>query len=633
MKYRADIDGLRSVAIIPVVLYHAGISMFSGGFVGVDVFFVISGYLITSIILNDIDKDKFTITNFYFRRVKRIFPALYLLFIFTTVFCWFFYIPEDFKAYGKSLLGSVFFISNIVFWREKGYFETASELKPLLHTWSLSVEEQFYIFYPIMLFLLAKYFKKKYIPVVLIIFIFSLSLSVWATPKMPSASFFLLPTRAWELMLGCLLALGFFPKTENLKALNLLSLMGLLMILFSIFLFNHKTPFPGYSALLPCVGTGLIIYSGSFSMSVSSRPLISKFLSWKPFVLIGLVSYSWYLWHWVLFAFRNYYDLVTIDLFVKSNWFLVPFSLLLAAVSYFIVEKPFRDIKWESRRQLFVFSLVLTLIFSLIGVSFSQEGYMGRFTNNQINKYAQITKDVKKRVDYFKQPRSVIIGDKEFAPSFVLMGDSQAWSISDGFNELAKQNNKAGVLFSLNSCSPLIGIKNISDKCNEFNVQTIEQLKSFESIETVFLAAFWTQRVVDNIDIFSGLDNLINELSSRGIKIILITDIYKANFNLPLHLARQEIVHDLFPSYSFLREVRPKTEVVKEKLSAVYKVFEGLKEKYPDIRMIHLSELLCTGAYCEIGDNDLFFADAHHFTPHGAKFVCEELRDEIIPFL
>jgi peptidoglycan/LPS O-acetylase OafA/YrhL len=275
MKYRADIDGLRAFAIIPVVLYHAGITMFSGGFVGVDVFFVISGYLITTIILNDIEKGKFSIASFYFRRIKRIFPALYFFFIVTSIACWFLYMPADLKAYGKSLFGSVFFISNIVFWRESGYFDTASELKPLLHTWSLSVEEQFYIFFPVLMIILAKYFRKKYVPAVLTIFILSFLISIYATPRMPSASFFLLPTRAWELMIGCLLALGVFPKTNNIRLLNLASFIGLFMLLLSIFVYEHGTPFPGYQALLPCVGTALIIYTGGFSNNLSEKPLIN----------------------------------------------------------------------------------------------------------------------------------------------------------------------------------------------------------------------------------------------------------------------------------------------------------------------------------------------------------------------
>lgn len=262
MQYRADIDGLRSIAIIPVVLYHAGVSLFRGGYVGVDVFFVISGYLITSILLEDIEKNRFSLELFYFRRAKRIFPALFFLLFISYFLCYYLFVPEDFKRFAKSFVATLLFSSNIIFWRESGYFDINSELKPLLHTWSLSVEEQFYIFFPLFLYFMTKKLRKKLNLTIIAIFAISLFISIWGVYNKPSATFYLLPTRAWELMLGAILAIGVLKPINTKFAREALSFFGFLLIVISIFFYDKNTLFPGYAALLPCLGTFLIIYTG-----------------------------------------------------------------------------------------------------------------------------------------------------------------------------------------------------------------------------------------------------------------------------------------------------------------------------------------------------------------------------------
>jgi peptidoglycan/LPS O-acetylase OafA/YrhL len=661
MKYRADIDGLRSIAIIPVVLYHAGISLFSGGFVGVDVFFVISGYLITSIILNDIEKDKFTITQFYFRRIKRIFPALYFFFAVTTAVCFLIYMPADFLAYGKSLVGSVFFVSNIVFWRESGYFDTASELKPLLHTWSLSVEEQFYIFYPVMLLLLAKYFRKRYTGAVLVVFLSSLFLSLWATPKMAAASFFLLPTRAWELMLGALVALGFFPKTENGRLLNLLSAAGIFMIILSIFVYSHETAFPGYAALLPCIGTALIIYSG---ISSNLRPLVNRFLSLKPFVVIGLVSYSWYLWHWVVFAFRNYYDAVTVDSFIKSNSFLIALSLAIAFLSYFIIEKPFREVKWEKRKAVFVYAVLIMAVFGALGsVIYRGKGMPQRFSESIASINAAVSDsipessfNIQKGIDYTDEKSFFILGDKNSQPSFVLWGDSHAWAVAPGLDSIAAKAGISGYLFANSSSIPalnLVNRKSAEDRI-EFLEKTLDIILSSENIKTVILSARWDAYInssllaqknengkitpIENSRRFESVRTALIEITEllqfEGKRVVFFSGVPHGRELIPVTVAKSEVVAQTFPGISKSDGISVELGYFLKSQEDVFRIFNELKTKFnPDF--VYLFNPLCDKEICRFAspDGTPFFFDDDHLSTFGAKYICRELENEIIPLI
>ena len=259
MKYRAEIDGLRALAVLPVILFHAGFEWFGGGFVGVDVFFVISGYLITTIILSEMAEDKFSIINFYERRARRILPALFFVMAACLPFAWMWLTPSLLKDFGQSLIAVSTFSSNILFWQESGYFDTAAELKPLLHTWSLAVEEQYYILFPIFLILTWRLGLKWILILLSIVFLVSLGVAQWGAYNKPFAAFFLLPTRGWELLIGVFA--GFYLKyNAHLKSHTvnqMLSLLGFGMIAYSIIAFDKTTPFPSLYALIPTIGTGL----------------------------------------------------------------------------------------------------------------------------------------------------------------------------------------------------------------------------------------------------------------------------------------------------------------------------------------------------------------------------------------
>ena len=264
LTYRPDIDGLRAIAVLPVVFFHAGIETFSGGYVGVDIFFVISGYLITSIILKEIAAGQFSIATFYRRRICRIFPALFFVLLVSIFFAGLFYTPQDFNKLGKSLYSVLLFFSNFHFLGTQGYFEREADLQLLLHTWSLSVEEQFYVVFPILLIFLKRYTKTTTNLVICSLTATSFVVAAFWTLTDSNFAFYASPLRFWELMLGSLLALNLPSKTKNKIYAELMAAIGLAMIAFSVFMYTEETRFPGLAALPACLGSLLIIYSGIY---------------------------------------------------------------------------------------------------------------------------------------------------------------------------------------------------------------------------------------------------------------------------------------------------------------------------------------------------------------------------------
>ena len=367
MKYRAEIDGLRALAVLPVILFHAGFEWFSGGFVGVDVFFVISGYLITTIIISEMAEGKFSILNFYERRARRILPALFFVMAACLPFAWLWLTPNGLKGFGQSLVAVSTFSSNILFWLDSGYFDTAAELKPLLHTWSLAVEEQYYILFPIFLMFTWRLGIKWVLVLLSVVFLLSLGVAQWVTqyasdPKIISGAFFLLPTRGWELLIGVFAAF-YLKYNTHLKshAVNqMLSLLGFGMIAYSIIAFDKTTPFPGLYALIPTIGTGLLI------LCAVPKTFVHRLLSLKYIVGIGLISYSAYLWHQPLLAFARHRILGDVSELILIALCIT--SLVMAWFSWRFVERPFRNKLTHSRNNIFLFSFIGIFLFTVSGL-------------------------------------------------------------------------------------------------------------------------------------------------------------------------------------------------------------------------------------------------------------------------
>jgi peptidoglycan/LPS O-acetylase OafA/YrhL len=380
MDYRREIDGLRALAVMPVILFHAGFETFRGGYVGVDVFFVVSGYLITSIVLRGLDEGRFSVVEFYERRMRRILPALFLVLFVSIPFAWLWMLPADMERYSASLASVAVFASNILFWRTSGgYFDTASELKPLLHTWSLAVEEQFYLLYPLLLALVWARGRKALVLILGAGALISFALAEWDSMLSSSFTFYLLPTRAWELALGAMTAIYLSrhgPPASAPQAQAAGSLLGLVLISFAVVAFDDATPFPGRYALVPALGTVLII------CFANDRTWTGRLLGSRLLVGIGLVSYSAYLWHVPVLALARHRSLGHIDPPVAAGLALA--SLALAALSWKYVEKPFRDRRKIGRAQVFGFAAAGSVLFLAVGLAGHQsDGFSFRIPPEQ----------------------------------------------------------------------------------------------------------------------------------------------------------------------------------------------------------------------------------------------------------
>lgn len=364
ITYRPEVDGLRALAVLPVIFFHAGFEWMSGGFVGVDIFFVISGYLITAILYNEIQAGTFTLGRFYERRIRRLYPALTLVTFICIPFAWLLMLPSDFQQFLHSVAAIQVFASNFLFWSQMDYFSNAAELTPLLHTWSLAVEEQFYVIFPLLLLALKPVRKHALILLIGAGLIASLLLAeLWST-RYEDANFFLLPTRAWELLTGSLLALTVHRISSVPRAFaEVLSWSGIALIVIANVAFHGGTPFPGFLALLPVGGTALVI---AFAQRGTT---VARVLSLKPMIFIGLVSYSAYLWHQPLFAFARirFPDTLTSGNYVG----LIAVTFILAYLSWRFVENPFRERRRFPRSKLFKGAVVSSGLLFVSAVSAS----------------------------------------------------------------------------------------------------------------------------------------------------------------------------------------------------------------------------------------------------------------------
>ena len=560
--YRADIDGLRTIAVMAVILYHLGVKLFGGGFVGVDIFFVISGFLITSTILNDLEQKSFSIFKFYERRIRRIFPALFFMLTGTLTAGWLFYNAEALSDTAKAALSTIFFYSNHYFYSTTGYFEKSAELQPLLHMWSLAVEEQFYLLFPLLMFLVHRFGKQKYNILVITGILFSFLLNLWLTDNDLSGAFYFAPNRAWELLLGSILAATFIKPIQNNTLSNAGSIVGIVLILFSIFTFSNDTIFPGSAAILPTLGTVLIIFFGA-----NEGNLVSRALSWNPNVFVGKISYSLYLWHWPIIVFYRYaifHDLTTLDQVA-----IVAGAFVISVISWKFVENPFRNRVLIPRKVIFSTALVVVVIFGL-GTYWTvrSAGFPSRFEDGVYLNIARSTDnpfDDNRFPSSFKPSKAVMIGAPVDVQTFVLWGDSHAEAIAPGLEKAAQDSKTSGFYFSKPNCAPLteVSINTKADKkkdgCLYYNRTVLDFILNQPSVDTVFISARWAWyangHYINNpdsgkvtlVDVLEpnniesgnkrllevGLSRTIDALDQAGIKVILVTTIPEVNYDVP----------------------------------------------------------------------------------------------------
>jgi peptidoglycan/LPS O-acetylase OafA/YrhL len=509
LRYRADIDGLRAVAVLSVLAFHIGLRGIQGGFVGVDVFFVISGYLISSIVFTDIVESRYSVIGFYERRIRRIFPALFAMLAVFSLFAYIYLLPAELVAYSRSMMAATASASNFYFWQHSGYFDSPTSY-PLLHTWSLAVEEQFYILFPIFLVLVRKFSPTRLRLAVILLFCASFLASAAIVFQYRETAFYMPYTRAWELLLGTLLSLGMFPSLQWAWQRNLATLTGIALIAFSVLVYTQRTPFPGLSALAPCVGSALIIGAGE-----SGSSLIGRILSWRPVVFIGLISYSLYLWHWPIIVLQQMGAFVgasaitspriaallpahRLDMVVE-----VVLSLVLGILSWRFVERPFRSGPLRlSGRPLFALAGAVMII--LIGFSswtVFAGGFKSRFPADALE-VASIHHDSEEIVrtgcfitsDYHFEKYNYNLclhQDTNGKNNYLLLGDSHSAMLWSALS-LALPN--ANVMqASTFDCAPLLQPERHPD-CEKMIAYIFQSYLPSHPIQGLFLVGRWSEK-------------------------------------------------------------------------------------------------------------------------------------------
>lgn len=491
-KYRPEIDGLRAIAIVSVVLFHAFRDYVKGGFIGVDIFFVISGFLISTILFSSLEKNQFSIVQFYIKRVRRIFPALITVMLATIIFAWFVLFSDEYERFGRHLTAGIAFLSNFVFWRESGYFDSASETKPLLHFWSLAIEEQFYLFWPLLLAFLWNRRLGLLKPIIVIALI-SFSLNILFLENHPVAAFFLPVTRVWELIVGGLLAyISLYRQAIISHYKNAQSALGFFLLLTGFVFIHEGYGFPGWWALLPTLGTFFIISAGPHAW------LNQTLLSNRIMVWIGKISYPLYLWHWPLLSFA--YILGNGHVSNMHLLYLLILTVVLSWMTYQFVEKPIRFGKYKS--QAISIMLIIMLVLLVIGL-FIQFGKISpRNSSDEIRRSIEARNDNVTHADNFIKvafnQEKFFYSKSESSNITALIGDSHALQYVPRINYLLdKQPDKLNKVYLAihEGCLPVPGmLQDDSDfrerTCNNYRDSVIELLGN-PDISTVILAGCW----------------------------------------------------------------------------------------------------------------------------------------------
>jgi peptidoglycan/LPS O-acetylase OafA/YrhL len=630
MHYRHEIDGLRAIAVITVIFFHAGFDAFGGGFVGVDMFFVISGYLITSIILTELQQDKFSIVDFYERRARRILPALFLVMLVCIPFAYFYFLPRDMKDFSKSLIAVSVFASNILFWRESTYFDTAADLKPLLHTWSLAVEEQYYLFFPLFLLLLWRLGKRWIVGALALILVASFILAQWAAYAKPAVAFYLLPARGWELLIGALAA--FFrsrtDRGEFGKPINQVGgWLGGVLILYAVFTFDKKIPIPGFYALIPVLGTLLII------LFATRQTTIGRFLGNKVLVGIGLISYSAYLWHQPIFAFARHIGIEGRNLYLYG--ILSAMSLCLAFLSWRFVELPFRDRKRFRPSAIFGLSLFLTVLFGSLGfVGYRFNEGVSRFGGDE--RYPLLVDRLRFNFGLSKDC-DVMVADAENCrtssqPEILLWGDSFAMHLASGF--LSSNPDVKLIQATVAHCAPVFGLAypnamHGAQNCIDSNDFVYELFRRYPSIKYVVLGSpgfhigresVTTRdgnRVLNENQIYEHFVGTLENIRALGLIPIVFAPPPISTSDTGLCLMRAEMIGVDKSKCDFsLMSSKSSQGPTKE-------VLRRISNNY---RVVWLEEVICSIGLCKAAIDDvLLYMDDGHFSHEGSAFLGKKI--------
>jgi len=634
LKYRPDIDGLRAIAVLSVVLYHYGIGGLQGGFVGVDVFFVISGYLITGIIHKEMQQGRFTLAGFYERRARRIFPALFAMLLATLVAGLFLLLPSDLVRLGKAAVATVLFVSNVQYLRESGYFDSSSDFNPLLHTWSLGVEEQFYVGLPLLLMLVHRYRPAWMLRIVALCALSSFAACVVVQPIMAKPVFFLSPFRAWELLLGSLLALGAVPQIRGERLRGIMAVFALLVLFGSVAFMRAGVDFPGWKAAVPVLATATLLHVGAGGASP-----VTRLLTWRPLVFVGLISYSLYLWHWPLLVLVKYSNGME-PLSSSVSVGLLVAALLLAVASYYLVEQPFRKrgqgAATRSHGRVFAVSAMAAVVLCAIGMGYtSRNGFPARVPTS----VAELDRARSPVIPYKEcdgKPVSLEraecrIGADGNRGLALVWGDSWAIAWAPALDQVLKQEGRPGILALRSACAPLPGVNNRkSPACLERNAQVLDWLRQNRP-ERIYLIAAWSAWAnteggypLADASGLSGNDRIFTVAYPRTLQairpyvkeIVVVGPTPGAPDALPYRLALTE-----------WRGAPPPLEVTlpnSSKDSAAF--WQVIRQSASGVRIINPSPWFCDQTACRYLDaGNPLYRDGSHLNLAGARFVAGHL--------
>ena len=642
-RYRADIDGLRAIAVSSVVLYHADHTLLSSGFVGVDIFFVISGYLIGGILFSEITAKHFTYAAFYARRARRILPALIALTLIWSLAFLFLLGAGEIVGFGRQAISALIGVSNIYFWWKTGYFNADAALNPYLMTWSLGVEEQFYVVFPILLFGISRLSHRLRLAALAGLTLLSFAASIYMTWHNPTAAFYLLPPRAWEMSSGALLSIAYQEAkhlaTSRSRSNDLAAVIGLGLLVASIFLFDDNTRFPGYAALLPVAGTLILLHT---SESLINRKLLSA----RPMVFLGLVSYSWYLWHWPLMSIAR----IVTDYSPNRTAMLgiAVVSLICGIVSWRFIERPFRQPTRRDIPTLTRYACAIALAAFLPAIFVASGGLPQRLPAIARSNAAIYSLGAGRCLTNFgtalPMPGKYCQPDH---PQVALFGDSHAAALSPGLRQAVTGQGKALLQLEQSACTPLVGITtsdstrpNHAGECATFIRASLDRIEKDPAIKLVVIGGSWPNiedpryrdangTYISAADAVSaGFGPMLDELSGAGKTIIVVGDVPRFEFDPMRHLlsdqlpARSMIVAALDDS----RRVTG-TSIDKWRLNPNYiPIATQIQQSaagHPHTYYFNLSDSLCDAQRCNFASADgrsLFF-DQHHLSFFGASTI------------
>ena len=678
MQYRKEIDGIRGLSVIFVILFHAKVQFFEGGYLGVDIFFVISGFLITNIIINQLKKNgNFNLFYFFERRARRILPALVFLLFSISLISIFLLFPDEIIDYSKNVNSVLFFYANHWFANKISYFDINQE-NLLTHLWSLSVEEQFYIFFPILLMFIYKLKKNYFLSIVFIIFILSLILTQlggnlkFHKPfienelnffAIPGFSFYILPTRIWELLAGSITAYLMLNKKFKYNNFSFLSYVGISLIFISILLFDAQTQHPSILTILPVFGACLVI------MFISKKTALYKLLSIRLFTSIGLISYSLYLWHYPIFKILEKIFIIEISFY--HYLFGIIISLIISFFSYMFIEKPFRD-NTKIKLSLFlkiIFSLYIILIsYTLIFIKFN--GLKHRFNKKILSIYNSKDNFDLRILECSLNGKNIndhCIRGSDAVPNTVLLGDSHAATLANSIEKVYKKKNKSFVQLTYDGCPPALNLeiyKSKNYKCELFYSDVLRYLEDNSNIENVIIAARWPILIDGkrfNNDL-GGIESgnfhkvipikknqlLINETQRKNIikseikkyikkilqlekKILLIYPIPENGWNVPKTYARYlkfygEISEDLFISYNTFQKRTAESSSFLDELSKIDFQNRIIKIKPDDYFCNNIVKNKCIAYY----EGKILYFDDDHLSLFGSDFLIDNISNELI---